>query len=113
MNMKSARNMMKNKQARPTYAPLQPVINEQEEEQESDSDMPQIASNTTFKESFDEDDKYSQYHKMVEKTKIKPLRVSKDSFSSDKSNGGEVSSGRASVSMGGGLVPGGEDRRPA
>ena len=67
MNMKTARNMLKNKPTKAALLPQQEVINEQDEEQESDSEMPQIASNTTFKESFDEDDKYSQYHQMVER----------------------------------------------
>ena len=98
--MKQARHMMKNKSSRSnylqyensekkdyaskvkSYAPPQPVINEQEEE-ESDSEQPVavVASNTTFKEPFEEEDKYSKYHRMVEskgKTETqKPLRPGK------------------------------------
>lgn len=105
--MKQARNTMKNKMnkqsthnGRPSYlqyenlyAPTQPVINEQEEE-ESDSEQPVavVASNTTFKEPFEEEDKYSKYHRMVEnkgKTEThKPLRPGKQSSVPNESESG-------------------------
>ena len=58
--------------------------------------MAVVASNTTFKEPFEEEDKYSKYHRMVEskgKTEMqKPLRPSKQS--SAPNEGGRGPSGK-------------------
>lgn len=58
--------------------------------------MAVVASNTTFKEPFEEEDKYSKYHRMVEskgKTEMqKPLRPSKQS--SAPNEGGSGPSGK-------------------
>lgn len=107
--------MLKNKPTKAALLPQQEVINEQDEEQESDSEMPQIASNTTFKESFDEDDKYSQYHQMVERqAKGKPQKA-KQNFSTDKSNDESPGVGRSGLksSKSGGLGHNPEEKKIA